>query len=94
MVEMTWQTESRSAGFCMTPSYFQIWQRKPKSGLKTPTEKQCLRKNLNEGGDGECRISLGRVQKRDPVEQMAGRLGFRENTSFSEPFLLFELLLL
>lgn len=36
-------------------------------------------KNQNEGGGGEGRISLGRVQKMDPVERTAGRLEFREN---------------
>lgn len=36
-------------------------------------------KKQNEGGGGEGRISLGRVQKMDPVERTAGRLEFRES---------------
>lgn len=38
---------------------------------------KCLIESPDEGG--ECKISSGSVQKMDPVEQTAGRLGFRKN---------------
>lgn len=41
------------------------------SRLRTWSVEQCLMK----GGDGEGRISAGRVLKTDPVKQTAGRLG-------------------